>query len=76
MKRVDFLFIAAKNRMHQMWQAFWEDETGETNIIAIVIVIGIVVALAITFGDQLQKLFQSLWGKITAQTTDYTPPGG
>lgn len=47
---------------------FFADETGEVNIIAIVILIGIAVALAILFRDQLNKLFNVLWSNITGKT--------
>lgn len=47
-----------------MIQSFFKDEKGETNIIAIVIVLGIVVALAGVFGGKLTELFNIWWDKI------------
>lgn len=53
------------NRLMARIASMFKDEKGETNIIAIVVVLGIVVALAIAFGGKLNQLFNSWWGNIT-----------
>lgn len=46
------------------------DEKGEVNIVAIVILIGIAVILALIFKDQIKALLETLFGTITKQATD------
>lgn len=41
-----------------------KDESGEANIIAIILVLAIVIALAIIFRTQLSNLFNQIWGSI------------
>lgn len=41
------------------------DEKGEVNIVAIVILIGIAVILALIFKDQIKALLETLFGTIT-----------
>lgn len=60
MKMFDRLYLKVMDKL----QSFAEEERGESNIIAIVIVLGIVVALALLFGEKLVDLFNSWWAKI------------
>jgi hydrogenase/urease accessory protein HupE len=46
------------------------DEKGEVNIVAIVILIGIAVILALIFKDQIKALLETLFGTITQKATD------
>lgn len=39
-------------------------ENGETNIIAIILILAIVIALAIIFRNSLQSLFQKIWNSV------------
>lgn len=64
MNMLDRLYLKAMDRL----QSLAEEEQGEANIIAIVIVLGIVVALALLFGDKLMELFNSWWAKIQTPT--------
>ena len=41
------------------------DERGEINIVAIVVLIGIAVLLALIFKEQIQNLLETLFGTIT-----------
>ena len=41
-----------------------KDEKGETNIIAIIVILAIVIALAIVFRTQLRSLFDRIWSTI------------
>ena len=43
-----------------------KDESGETNIIAIILILAIVVALAIIFKDRLSSLFNNIWSSVFA----------
>lgn len=48
----------------------FSDEKGEVNIVAIVVLIGIAVLLALVFKDNVTKLLESLFGTITDKATD------
>lgn len=48
----------------------FSDEKGEVNIVAIVVLIGIAVLLALIFKDQIQKLLETLFGTITKNAND------
>lgn len=41
-----------------------KDERGETNIIAIIIILAIVIALAIVFRNQITALFNKIWNSL------------
>ena len=56
----------AKFKIRQMFT----DEKGEVNIVAIVVLIGIAVLLALVFKDQITRLITSLFGTITDKATD------
>ena len=45
------------------------EEKGEVNIVAIVVLIGIAVLLALVFKDQIETLLDSLFGTITENAT-------
>lgn len=44
---------------------FFENESGEVNIVTIVVLIGIAVALALIFKTQITKLLNTLFSTIT-----------
>lgn len=46
-------------------RSFFSDEKGEVNIVAIVVLIGIAVLLALIFKDQIEGLLETLFGTIT-----------
>lgn len=52
------------------------DEKGEVNIVAIVVLIGIAVLLALIFKDQIAALLESLFGTINKNATDAVNGGG
>lgn len=41
-----------------------KNENGETNIIAIILILAIVIALAIIFKSQLSSLFNKIWSSL------------
>lgn len=50
------------------------DESGEVNIVATVLLIGIAVILAVFFKDQIMDLLESLFRTITSSATDAVSP--
>lgn len=67
-------WMAAKAK--QKFREFLFEESGEVNIVAIVILIGIAVLLALVFKEQITKLLNSLFGTITDQATSAIGGGG
>lgn len=55
----------AKNKLVKLFK----NESGEVNIVAIVVLIGIAVLLALVFKNALSDLFETLWGAITGNAT-------
>lgn len=55
---------------------FFSDEKGEVNIVAIVVLIGIAVLLALIFKDQIEGLLETLFGTITQNANDAVGGGG
>lgn len=47
------------------------DETGDVNVVAIVVLIGIAVGLALFFKDEIVKLLGTLFGKIQSGTDGF-----
>lgn len=60
-QRADLLMFRTKRKI----QEFLTDETGELNIVVIVVLIGIAILLAIFFKEQIETLLKSLFGTIT-----------
>ena len=54
----------------QLGRKFLYDEKGEVNIVAIVVLIGIAVLLALIFKDKISELLTSLFGTITGNATN------
>lgn len=52
------------------------DEKGEVNIVAIVVLIGIAVLLALIFKEQIEKLLESLFKTIGENATNAVGGGG
>ena len=57
-------------------RSFFSDEKGEVNIVAIVVLIGIAVLLALIFKDQIEGLLETLFGTITENANDAVGGGG
>ena len=51
------------------FKALARDQRGDTNFISIVIVLGIVVALAVLFSTQANTLVADMWNKITGNVS-------
>lgn len=52
------------------------DEKGEVNIVAIVVLIGIAVLLALIFKEEIEKLLRSLFGTINENAQNAVGGGG
>lgn len=55
---------------------FFSDEKGEVNIVAIVVLIGIAVLLALIFKEQIENLLDTLFGTITENANKAVGGGG
>jgi len=62
----------AKIKLRQMFS----DEKGEVNIVAIVVLIGIAVLLALIFNSQIEGLLETLFGTITENANAAVGGGG
>ncbi len=58
--KIIFKGIKAKNAVLNALK----NERGDTNIVAIIVILAIVIALAIIFKDSIKALFDSIWGSI------------
>lgn len=58
--KIYFKGIMAKEKLSKLLK----NESGETNIIAIIIILAIVIALAIIFRNQLTALFNKIWNSL------------
>ena len=58
------LFMQMYVKMLQAKQNFLEEECGAVDIVAIVVLIGIAVALALFFKDQIAGILTTLFGQI------------
>lgn len=45
-------------------KGFIRNEQGDTNIIAIVLILVVVIALAVIFKDNIKKLVDNIWAKV------------
>ncbi|MCR5587223.1 MAG: hypothetical protein K6F77_06805 [Lachnospiraceae bacterium] len=54
---------------------FFVDEEGDTNIIAIVLILIIVIGLAALFHDKIFALFNDLWDKVTGGSDNTAASG-
>ena len=62
---VDRMYIAAQAK----WNKFRE-ERGDVNIVSIVVLCGIVIALAVIFRNQLKALIESVMSNVTKNATN------
>lgn len=60
MQNIAILGLMVKNKIASLFT----DEKGEVNIVAIVVLIGIAVLLALIFKDNIETLLDSLFGTI------------
>ena len=53
--------------LFRLWFDFWKNEKGETNIVAIILIIVIVIGLVIIFRDRITTLIGSIFDQIDSQ---------
>ena len=51
--------------------SFFEDETGETNIIAIILLIVVVIAMAVIFRKQIANVINSLFNRVNNDISNF-----
>lgn len=61
-------------KMLQAKQKFLEEERGAVDIVAIVVLIGIAVALALFFKEQITNTLRTLFGNIDSSAQSATAP--
>lgn len=64
MRKMDMLWIGAKNRIHNFWEDFKTEEKGAAEIVAILLVILAIVAVVVIFRDQLKALINGVFGEV------------
>lgn len=55
-------------------KSFFEEERGDSHIIAVILVLVVVVGLAVVFRKNITELLSNLWTGITGTTNNFTPP--
>lgn len=61
-------------RLQFAFRRFVTSEEGEVNVVAIVVLIGIAIILAILFRDRISKLLGTLFGTIEGNATSAITP--
>ena len=46
------------------------NESGETNIVALILILAVIVALFILFSDKLTEMFNKIWGSLFEDSSD------
>lgn len=64
MRKMDMLWIGAKNCIHNFWEDFKTEEKGAAEIVAILLVILAIVAVVVIFRDQLKALINGVFGEV------------
>lgn len=64
MRKMDMLWIGAKNRIHNFWEDFKTEEKGAAEIVAILLVILAIVAVVVIFREQLKALINGVFGEV------------
>lgn len=67
------LLLTAKIKLRKLADAFLKDETGDTNFISILIVLGIVIVLVVFFQKQLGDVLTTVKQQVE-QFTGFTTP--
>lgn len=65
MREIEAKFCCKTMEVREAMKRALTDENGETNIIAIIIILAIVILLAILFRSQIFSLFNRIWGSLT-----------
>lgn len=63
------LYIRALNAKNSI-KKMLTDERGETNLIAIILILAIVIVLVVAFKEKLSELFENIWTSIAGDVDD------
>jgi hypothetical protein len=72
MNSLDRLYLTAKFKMERFLQDVLLDENGDTNLISIIIVLGIVLALVLVFKGYIKQILAKVAGGVSSFTTSVT----
>lgn len=61
-----FKALAAKNKMLELMK----NEKGETNLVAIILILAVVIALVVIFRGEIEKILDKIWGAIGGDVDD------
>lgn len=64
----------AKMGFQRLANRFWRDETGDTNFISILIVLGIVIVLVVFFQGQIKSIMDVVSNQLRNFTGGYSAP--
>lgn len=67
---LDQMYIKAKFSLKRALNHLLNEEKGSSEVIALVVVIGIVLIIAFLFRDQIIKLFVDLWNNLVSNNSD------
>lgn len=62
MMKVYWYYLQAQSKLKELM----EEERGDTNFISIIVILGIVLALAATFSGNISQFVSDMWNKINA----------
>lgn len=68
--KASILTKRAKEKVVETVKDVFTDETGDVNVVAIVVLIGVAVLLAIVFKERIAKILKSLFEKIDTNAGD------
>ncbi len=61
-----FKALAAKNNALKLLK----NEKGETNLVAIILILAVVIALVVIFRGEIEKILDKIWGAIGGDVDD------
>lgn len=63
MRKMDMLWIGAKNRIHNFWEDFKTEEKGAAEIVAIILIIVVVIGAAVIFKEKIIPIVEKVLGQ-------------
>lgn len=70
MRALDGFYIGTICRLNRLKEKILYDENGDTNLISIIMVLGIVLALVVIFRNQLGTIVSKVSGQVKDFSTD------
>ena len=72
---MEFALLRAKNSVHGWFKKVFKEQAGGAELIATLVIIGIVLILAFTFKDKLIGLVKNLWNNLLKDGNEGTKQG-